>query len=262
VLLAGLSAKPTAKARTTAAQMTADLIILGIGARIILGAVMRGRRRRHPARTEWRGQLTCRGTHTRVHSDPRRVCTRGDSFTVLGLDDGFHRIGSDPFAVPPEARDEARRLRGRLPTPVTVWTTYGPSRNPTGITVSSVLIAEGEPPTVLGLIAPLSEFWESVKTTKRFVMHVLDLHHTRVADQFALRYPGDPFEGLAVSASDYGPLLDDVATRAQCTLSSYLDAEYSLLVRAWFDDVELDSDPAQPLIHYRGRYLTVESRRQ
>jgi hypothetical protein len=27
-----------------------------------------------------------------------------------------------PFAVPPERRDPARRLRGRLVAPVTVWT--------------------------------------------------------------------------------------------------------------------------------------------
>ena len=49
-----------------------------------------------------------------------------------------------PFAVPPERRDPARRLRGRLVAPVTVWTAGHPSTG-AGLTVSSVLVAEGQP---------------------------------------------------------------------------------------------------------------------
>ena len=51
------------------------------------------------------------------------------------------RIGSQPpFAVPAERRDPARRLRGRLVAPVTVWTAGDPSRG-AGLTVSSILVA-------------------------------------------------------------------------------------------------------------------------
>lgn len=180
----------------------------------------------------------------------------------MGLDDGFQRIGSDPFEVPPSARDRTRRLRGQLPAPVTAWTTYGPDGTPMGITVSSVLIAEGDTPSVLGLIAPMSDFWEALRVSKRFVMHVLDAQHTRIADQFALRYPGGPFEGLEFSRSDHGPLLDGVEIRAMCTMSAYLEEGYSLLVRASLDEAELAADPAQPLVHYRGRYTTVGPRRR
>ena len=180
----------------------------------------------------------------------------------MGLDDGFQRVGSDPFDVPLSARDRTRRLRGQLPAPVTAWTTYGPGDTPMGITVSSVLVVEGDTPSVLGLIAPMSDFWEAVAASKRFVMHALDSGHTRIADQFALRYPGDPFEGLDISRSDYGPLLGGVEIRARCTVSAYLDEGYSLLVRAALDDVELAADPTQPLVHYRGRYVTVGPRRK
>ncbi len=141
--------------------------------------------------------------------------------------------------------------------PVTIWTAYGKEGSPEGITVSSVLIGEGDPPSVLGLIAPDSSFWDAVCASKRFVVHVLDKAQVRIADQFALRYPGDTFEGLSVVRSDHGPVLSDVPTRSAITLIGIVEAGYSLLIRGSIDEVELDPNPVQPLIHYRGRYVTT-----
>src|ERR671932_775332 len=59
--------------------------------------------------------------------------------------------GQPPFAVPAERRDPARRLRGRLVAPVTVWTAGHPPGG-AGLTVSSVLVAEGQPARLLGLL--------------------------------------------------------------------------------------------------------------
>ena len=179
----------------------------------------------------------------------------------MGVDDGFRIIGSDPFGLPVDERDQVRRLRGRLTGPVTVWTAYESAEASIGITVSSVVIGEGEPPSVLGLIAPDSHFWEAMRASKRFVVHVLDETQTRIADQFALRYPGDPFEGLSVARSDYGPVLSEARTRARATLMGYIDAGYSLLIRGSIDEVELESNPSAPLVHYRGRYLTTRIRK-
>ncbi|MGZ8756004.1 MAG: flavin reductase, partial [Acidimicrobiia bacterium] len=52
-----------------------------------------------------------------------------------------------PFAAPPDLRDPARQLRGRLTSGITVLTSGGPDQR-TGLTVSSLLIAEGEPSRV------------------------------------------------------------------------------------------------------------------
>jgi 3-hydroxy-9,10-secoandrosta-1,3,5(10)-triene-9,17-dione monooxygenase reductase component len=175
----------------------------------------------------------------------------------VNIEDGFQRIGSDPFELPLEERDRIRRLRGRFPMPVTIWTAQGDEGRPEGITVSSVLIGEGDPPWVFGLIAPDSSFWDAVRVSKRFVIHVLDKTQERMADQFALRYPGDPFEGLSVVRSDHGPVLRDVATRLAVTLVGFIEGGYSLLIRGSIDEVELDPKPVQPLIHYRGRYFTT-----
>jgi flavin reductase (DIM6/NTAB) family NADH-FMN oxidoreductase RutF len=52
-------------------------------------------------------------------------------------------------------------LRGRLVAPVTVWTA-GQVPDGAGLTVSSVLVAEGQPARLLGLIAPTSALWEAM----------------------------------------------------------------------------------------------------
>ena len=63
----------------------------------------------------------------------------------------------DPFATPEGQRSPVRRLRGRLAAPVTLWTAPGPA----GLTVSSMLVAGGEPGRVLGLIDEESELWSA-----------------------------------------------------------------------------------------------------
>lgn len=56
-----------------------------------------------------------------------------------------------PFATPLEERDPTRRFRGRLAAPVTVWTS-GAVSGRGGLTVSSLLVAEGDPGIILGLV--------------------------------------------------------------------------------------------------------------
>ena len=48
---------------------------------------------------------------------------------------------TDPFAVPAAERSPMRRLRGRLPAAVTLWTAYGAADRPAGLTVSSKILA-------------------------------------------------------------------------------------------------------------------------
>jgi 3-hydroxy-9,10-secoandrosta-1,3,5(10)-triene-9,17-dione monooxygenase reductase component len=55
--------------------------------------------------------------------------------------------------------------------PVTVWTAGRPP-GAVGLTVSSVLVAEGQPARLLGLIDPTSAFWEAMQKTRAFVVRV------------------------------------------------------------------------------------------
>ncbi len=175
----------------------------------------------------------------------------------MRYDDGTSRIGADPFSTPVAARDPVRRLRGRLASPVTVWTAFAPDGASVGLTVSSVLVAEGEPPELLGLLDPLSAFCEAVGVGGRFLVHVLTADQARTAERFALRFPGDAFEGEAPVPTPWGPALPGVATRAACTLRSSTDVGYARLGRAGIDEIALDERSVRPLVYYRGTYLTA-----
>lgn len=179
----------------------------------------------------------------------------------VDFEDGTSHIGSDPFVTPVEARTPARRLRGRLTAPVTVWTSQHVAGPPAGITISSVLVADGTPPEVLGLVDPLSDFWDAVQETGRFVVHVLAAGQARLAEKFALRFPGDPFDGDEVAPTPWGPAFVGVATRAACTLVESADAGYARLVRAHVDEIVVDERPTRPLVYFRGSYLTLGPRR-
>jgi 3-hydroxy-9,10-secoandrosta-1,3,5(10)-triene-9,17-dione monooxygenase reductase component len=169
--------------------------------------------------------------------------------------------GPDPFATPLELRDPARRLRGRLTAPVTLWTA-GDGDHRAGLTVSSILVAEGEPALVLGLIGPLSELWEAVARTGALVVHVLAEGDRRLAERFAgvLPSPGGSFQGLSLEQSAWGPVLPEVGTRAFCRLVQAEDLGYHRLVRGAIERVDLGGDKA-PLAYLQGRFRRLAPRR-
>ncbi|MFG1996660.1 flavin reductase family protein [Actinoplanes sp. NPDC048988] len=158
---------------------------------------------------------------------------------------------TDPFATPDEEKSAVRRLRGRLASPVTLWTTPGPA----GLTVSSTLIADGDPGRVLGLIDDESDFWDAVETSRRFTVIPLTPADRQVADRFAglMPAPGGLFAADEWIDTEYGPVPADHGTWAGCRLESSRECGWALLVEAVIETITVDS-PAGPLIHYRGRY--------
>ncbi|MEA2499504.1 MAG: hypothetical protein QOH26_1909 [Actinomycetota bacterium] len=176
------------------------------------------------------------------------------------MEDGRAEIHSeDPFATPSSARSPARRFRGRLVAPVTVWTA-GSGTDRTGLTVSSLLVAEGEPSLVLGLINDTTDLWERVMETRSFVVHVLEAGDRLIAERFAgLRpAPGGLFEGVETSASDYGPVLTSHLDRAYCSFAGESQEGFHRLVRGRIENVEL-GEAGSPLAHLRGRYRRLET---
>lgn len=160
-----------------------------------------------------------------------------------------------PFGDPEPERDPIRRFRGRLAAPVTVVTSGTPDRR-AGLTVSSIVIVEGEAPTIFFLCATVNDVWDEIVATGAFVVHVLEKRHRDLSDRFAgyRPSPGGPFSGLAVTDTEFGPVLDDVPTRAHCRYTGHRDAGHLVLVEAEVDRVELD-DLREPLQYFRGRYL-------
>lgn len=168
--------------------------------------------------------------------------------------------GDNPFSTPPEERDPVRRFRGRLATPVTLWTSGAPGRA-SGLTVSSVLVAEGRPASVMGLVGPTTDLWDAIEETGRFVVHVLEERHRHMAERFSGSWPspGGLFVDLEVEDSTWGPLLADAPNRARCRLSDTREVGYQHLARGVIDALDVGEIPA-PLVYFHGRYRRLSSR--
>ena len=163
-----------------------------------------------------------------------------------------------PFADPEPERDPVRRFRGRLGGAVTLWTT-GAGAARAGLTVSSVLVAPGEPGRVLGLLDPDSDLAEALAETGTAVVGLLTWAQRDLADAFAgvAPAPGGVFRLGAWSDSEWGPVLEGVSAWAGVRVAGEpRPVGWSVLVEAEVEHVEILEDPAEePLVHRRGRYV-------
>jgi 3-hydroxy-9,10-secoandrosta-1,3,5(10)-triene-9,17-dione monooxygenase reductase component len=163
---------------------------------------------------------------------------------------------SNPFATPDDQRSPVRRLRGRLPSPVTVWTA-GSGHERAGLTVSSVLIIDGEPGHVIGVISDEADLWTAIKATERFAMIQLSTEDRQVADRFAglLPAPGGPFRAGGWQPTEYGPVPSD-RTWAGCRLETGRPYGWGLLVEASIETITF-APAAAALSHVGGRYRDI-----
>jgi 3-hydroxy-9,10-secoandrosta-1,3,5(10)-triene-9,17-dione monooxygenase reductase component len=160
----------------------------------------------------------------------------------------------DPWAGPPGARDPFRRLRGHLVLPVTVWLADGaPGAGPAGLTVSSLVLAQGDPPMLAGLVSPGSDLADALcMPPAQFVVHIVGASHRRLAQHFAGELPA-PTELLATRVSPHGPVLEVLGDRIFCRVTSSKDFGWSLLVEAEVEGVEV-AGAAKPLAWYHGTF--------
>jgi 3-hydroxy-9,10-secoandrosta-1,3,5(10)-triene-9,17-dione monooxygenase reductase component len=176
----------------------------------------------------------------------------------------------DPWASALEAREPLRRLRGHLVLPVTVWTAgggagksgeagelRGPEMPTVGLTVSSVLLSQGAPPMLAGLISPASDFADvlTASASGRFVVQVLGSPHRRLAQHFAGELPA-PDDHLATRPSPYGPVLEAVTDRVFCRMTGHKPFGWSLLVEAEVEATEV-GDSGKGLAWYRGAFQVL-----
>lgn len=161
-----------------------------------------------------------------------------------------------PFAAPEGDRDAARRLRGRLGGQVSLWTS-GAGANRVGLTVSSLMVALGEPPVVVGLLDPDSDLAEVLQDAPdaRCVVQLLEWRHHDVAEKFAgqMPSPGGLFAATDWVESAYGPRLPDVETWAECVVRDVREVGWSIEVTCRIESVTVGV-PDDPLLHRRGRY--------
>ncbi len=167
-----------------------------------------------------------------------------------------------PFLPPDDERRPVRRLRGRLPAPVTVLAT-GRGADRAGLTVSSLLVADGEPGRVLALVDEESELLEALSAGGTVAVSVLGWEQRMVADVFAgvAPSPGGPFRTGSWTDTAWGPVVAGCPVWAGCRVDAGEPrrAGWSLLLELTVEHVEVaDSDSdSDGLAYRRGRYLRV-----
>lgn len=161
-----------------------------------------------------------------------------------------------PFATPEDERGPVRRLRGRLAVPVTLWTA-GEDTDRAGLPVASIMVADGEPGRILGLIDPESEVYSTLTAAGRFVVTVLEAGQERISDEFAdlVPVPGGAFRNHSWTPTDWGPVLTGATTWAGCRFDAARPCGWGSLVEATIEYVELGA--GEPLVYHRGRYRTL-----
>ncbi len=165
-----------------------------------------------------------------------------------------------PFLPPESDRSPARRFRGRLPAPVTVWTSGRSSARPAGLTVSSLLISDGDPPELIGLIDPDSDLADAIARHGTIAVSLLNRSDHALAEAFAgtAPAPGGPFRLAQWTDTDWGPVI----TGTSAWLGARVHQEprpagWALLIQAVIEQVELAQPTDEPLAHLRGRYGSV-----
>lgn len=156
-----------------------------------------------------------------------------------------------PFAEP---EDAVRRFRARIGGAVSLWTA-GSDAGRSGLTVSSVMVANGDPAAVIGLLDPDSDLHEVLRDTGRAVVGLLTWSDRDLADAFGgiAPAPGGPFRHGTWEQTSAGPALVG-RTRALVRYVESRDVGWSTLVIAEIDEVQIaPGDDA--LEHRRGRYL-------
>ena len=162
---------------------------------------------------------------------------------------------SHPFLEPEGDRDPVRRLRGRLGGSVSLWTA-GDEDERAGLTVTSWMVAGGEPGRVLALLDPDADLTELLLETRRGVVQLLQWPHRDLADAFAgvAPAPGGPWRSAAWEDTPYGPRLASAHTWALVSVESDVEVGWSRLVTCTLDEVVVGED-SEPLLHRRGRYV-------
>jgi flavin reductase (DIM6/NTAB) family NADH-FMN oxidoreductase RutF len=162
-----------------------------------------------------------------------------------------------PFREP--VPDPVRRLRGRLAGTVTLWTSgHGP--RPAGLTVSSVMVAAGEPAYLVALLDPDSDLAAELEHSGAAVVQLLQWRHRQLAEVFAglAPAPGGAFRQAEFTPTEWGPRLADAASWAGVVLREQKPVGWSALVTCEVVHVELGEED-EPLVHRRGRYLDPRS---
>lgn len=160
-----------------------------------------------------------------------------------------------PFLPPEGERSAVRRLRGRWPAGVAVVTT-GEGRSRVGLTVSSLLVVDGDPGVVVMMLDPLSDLAESLGPGTPCVVNVLGPGQGDLAEVFAGQAPapGGTFTIGEWRDGSHGPELAGAAAVARGHVSQVAGHETGWSLRHEVELASVDLTDVAALRHERGTY--------
>ena len=142
---------------------------------------------------------------------------------------------------------------------MTLWTVYDRDDRPAGLTVSSTVVAEGDPGRLIGVLDEESTLYAALTVGGPFAVTVLTAADRQLADVFAgaMPAPGGGFAGREWVRTPYGPVPAGAAAWAACRLDAIRPIGWGRLIEATIERVDLGAgEPPGPLVHWRGRYRT------
>ncbi|WP_432695891.1 flavin reductase family protein [Marinobacterium sp. YM272] len=152
---------------------------------------------------------------------------------------------------------ELRDTLGLFATGVTVVTAPGSDGSPVGITANSFSSLSLDPPLVLWSLALKSKNAHLFQEGKPFAINFLAAQHQELALQFA-RPVADKFDGVAHTTNARNvPLLDGAQAQLECTVSFTKELGDHLLIVGQVDAMR--SEPADPLLFYRGAFASLQN---
>ncbi len=157
----------------------------------------------------------------------------------------------------PTESQEFKSLLGCFATGVTVATTLGAGGDRSGMTASAVAAVSLDPPLLLLCVDRNAKFHAAVEAGRGFALNVLASDQERISQVFA-DSSRDPFAEVEFGSEDGGfPLLDGVVAHIMCALwGSHQAGDHTVFFGTVTGGQIFDR---APLLHYRGRYTTVES---
>ena len=167
---------------------------------------------------------------------------------------------SHPFSVGEQDRNPLRRFRGRMASPVSIWAAAADGTR-AGWTLSSFLVADGDPGEVIGLVDEESPLADVLAHTGMLTVNLPGWRQRSSADAFAgvATAPGGPFTLATWRETEWGPVLESSLGWIGARLKAEPDhAGWGLLLRAVIERVEIQADPTDELLYYaRGRYRSL-----
>lgn len=152
-----------------------------------------------------------------------------------------------------------REVMGRLAGGVTVVTALDGDGHPRGFTATAVCSVSLDPPLVLVCVAREARTPAAIREAGRYALNFLCSGDASSSDRFAAS-EGSKFEGVDWAAAPGGaPLLSGVLAWVECEVEFDVEAgDHTIFVgRVTAAEVEMANE--SPLVHFGGRYHTVEA---